>query len=174
MLAICYIIFYAIILVFSNVHSRKRLKKINNFLIKIDIYFQHQLLQIYIRHCGLLKCSWWPFWILMEAILFYFWLYPLDSCSIVILDPKNLWLHIKIITVTIIHSELQPFQILLATILDFVGSHFVYFWLYPLHSCSNIILPQKYMITHQYYNLAIIQSELHPFQISLSAILDFV
>ena len=59
----------------------------------------------------------------------YFWLYPLNSCFIVILDPKKLWLLIKIINVANIHSALHPFEMFMAAILDFVGSHIVYFWL---------------------------------------------
>ena len=73
----------------------------------------------------------------------YFWLYPLDSCSIIILDPKNLGLHIKIINIANIHLALHPFEMFMAAILDFVGSHFVYFWLYQLDSCFVIILDPK-------------------------------
>ena len=110
----------------------------------------------------------------VESHFVYVWLYSLDSCYILILDLKNLWLHITIITVAIIHSELQPFQIPLAAILDFVGSHFVYFWLYLLDSCSVVILDLKNLWLHiQIITVTIIHSELQPFQISLAAILDF-
>ena len=123
-----------------------------------------------------------PFQIALAEILYfmgshflYLWLFSLDSCSIVILDPKNLWLHITIITVSIIHSEIQPFQISLAAILDFVGNHFVYFWLYLLDKCSILILdPKKLWLHSKIITVSIINTEIQPFQISLVAILDFV
>ena len=104
----------------------------------------------------------------------YFWLYPLDSCSIAILDSKKLWWHITIINVANIHSAFHPFEMFMAAIFDFVGSHFVYFWLCQLDSCSIVILYLKNLWLHiKIITVEIIHSELQSFQISLSAILDF-
>ena len=50
-----------------------------------------------------------------------------------------------------INSVLPPSEMFMAAI-DFVGSHFVYFWLFPLDSCSIVFLAQKPMIAHQNYS----------------------
>ena len=83
------------------------------------------------------------------------WLDRHDNCSIVFLDPKKLWLDVKIITVACIHSKLELIQILLSAIMDFGGSYLIFWGLIHEIIVRHISWPQKPMTRRQNYNCSL-------------------